>query len=138
MKTRMQLVFEDVVGSDCDIPVLKFRNTETGEETPNFTFDVKRSHSHSKWQIHFGENEKVPDGVEALFQKMVNAYEYELVYETYRSFEVDGEMLSKLIAHLIWLSKITCKEANISVSKKDERESVSYFSPKKKVIVSID
>lgn len=132
METRFQLVFEDVVGSNSDVPVLKFRDTESGVETPSFTLDVKRSRSYSKWQICFGKEEKVSSEVERLFKEVVKADKYKLVFETYRKIDLDLEMLGRLCDHLVRLYKITCNEPSFSVSKDDENENgeLTYYSPK--------
>ena len=139
MATRFQLVFEDVVGSNCDIPVLKFRDTESGVETPSFILDAKASCSYSKWQIHFTERVELSDEIGTLFQEVVKAPKYDLVLP-YKDFGIDGEMLSKLIDHLIWLVKITCRESNILAPEDAENEngSMTYFAIKKTVKVVID
>ena len=140
MAARFQLVFEDVVGSNFDVPVLKFRDTESGIETPSFTLDVRRSRSYSKWKIHFSSEEKIPKGVEALFQVAVRENDYKLVFETYRKFDLDLEMLGRLCDHLIRLSMISCDEPSFSVSENDEsqRGELTYYALKNNAVATIN
>lgn len=140
METRFQLVFEDVVGSNFDIPVLKFRDTESGAETPSFILDVKRSRSYSKWKIRLGVDEEISCKVEDLFREAVKESEYKLVFEMCRTFDLDVEMLGRLCDHMIRLSMITCETPSFTVSAYDENDywGAGNYSPKKCAVAAID
>ena len=141
MSAKFQLVFEDVIGSNFDIPVLKFRDTRNGKETPSFILDVKRSSSYTSWNIQLGAEKKDMTEAEALFNEVTEASEYELVFESYRKLKLDGDMLSRLINSMIWLNNIVCKELGFSSfpeEEEKEKRGVSYSTPKKKAVVIID
>lgn len=140
MSAKFQLVFEDVIGSNFDIPVLKFRDTRNGKETPSFILDVKRSSSYTSWNIQLGAEKKDMTEAEVLFNEVTEASEYELVFESYRKLKLDGDMLSRLINSMIWLNNIVCKELGFSSfpeEEEKEKRGVSYSTPKKKAVVII-
>lgn len=122
MAARFQLVLEGVKDTKTDIPVLRFRDVESGAETPSFTCDVKRSNSYTNWNIEF--QEETSTAVGSFFQEVIKASEYELVCETHKQLKLDGDMLSKLINSLIWLGRITCSDFSIEDNMSHVKHSV--------------
>lgn len=138
MSARFQVVLEDANGTNFDVPVLKFRDIESGIETPSFTFDVKKNSSYANWEIQLGPEKEDLAKFQSFFNEVVKASEYELVFKACKRHKLDGNMLSKLIDSVIWLNQITCEELNFLVRSEEENEgSTNYSCPKKNVVVVI-
>ena len=112
MATKFQLVFEGLAIDNNGIPILRFKDVEKGIETPSFMLDVKSSKSFTKWKIKFVHPITKKDAylkrTKELFENVISSKSYQLVFENRGNLVIDGELLEKLINHLMWVGEIRC------------------------------
>ena len=120
MATKFQLVFAGLAIDNNGIPILRFKDAEKGIETPSFMLDVKSSKSYMNWKIKFAHlvdnNEAYIKRVKELFEIAISAKNYQIVFEERGNIVVDGELLDKLINHLMWVEKIKCENPDFVVN----------------------
>ncbi len=125
---KVQVVIEDVVDSKLGIIGLKFRSNDGKLETPRFLINVKQAKSYTKWKITMTEEFEGEElkKLEKMFEEAIKIPEFEIVFgEEYKSSEIDGELLCKLIQLTIWVETITCSKPEFSASDNDISVNVS-------------
>ena len=131
-----QLIIENVVETNPNAVVLKFRFPENGVETPSFVVNARKAKSYTKWNISMLEKfeTKTLSRTEELFEEVIKSSEFEVILGECKNSEIDGELLVKLIQLTMWLESITCDNPEFVIN---YEQVFSYAPGARKVTVKM-